>query len=174
MNQAVMEVEQVAGPTMVDLQIFKMFAEVQTPKYESKGSAGFDLRAHLYADCGLTFEADGSFVLKAGKRAKVPTGLKFVIPQGYEVQIRPRSGLAFKKGISLTNTPGTIDSDYRGEIQILMINHGEEDFVINNGERICQAVLAPVYQASFVEINEMPTEVDNERGAGGFGSTGTK
>ena len=95
-----------------------------------------------------------------------------VIPQGFEVQIRPRSGLAFKHGISLTNTPGTIDSDYRGELQILIINHGDEDFVIKHGERVAQAVIAPVWQAEFIEISELPEESDNTRGVGGFGSTG--
>lgn len=158
----------------VPLQILKLDSSVQTPKYESKGSAGFDLRAFLNADSGLELNADGSFTLKAGTRSKIPTGLKFVIPQGYEVQIRPRSGLAYKKGISLTNTPGTIDSDYRGEIQILIINHGKEDFTINNDDRIAQAVIAPVWQADFNEITAMPDETDNSRGEGGFGSTGTK
>ena len=95
-----------------------------------------------------------------------------VLPAGYELQIRPRSGLAFKYGISLTNSPGTIDCDYRGEIQILIINHGDEEFIINHGDRIAQAVLAPIYQASFTEINELPEEAENTRLAGGFGSTG--
>ena len=149
----------------IPLQILKMDPAVETPKYESTGSAGFDLRA---------FIPDGPITLKAGTRDKIPTGLKFVILKGFEVQIRPRSGLAFKKGISLTNTPGTIDSDYRGEIQILIINHGDEDFVINHGERVAQAVIAPVWQADFVEITELPSETDNTRGEGGFGSTGTK
>lgn len=150
----------------VELAILKMDPAVETPFYASSGSAGFDLRAFI--------PEQGEITIPAGKRDKIPTGLKFVIPEGFEVQIRPRSGLAFKNGISLTNTPGTIDSDYRGEIQILMINHGDEDFVVKHGERIAQAVIAPVWQASFVEIAEMPSEENNERGAGGFGSTGTK
>ncbi|MDD9898520.1 MAG: dUTP diphosphatase [Candidatus Melainabacteria bacterium] len=150
----------------VELAIHKMDERVETPFYASSGSAGFDLRAFIPEEQEIN--------LKAGGRAKVPTGLKFVIPEGFEVQIRPRSGLAFKHGISLTNTPGTIDSDYRGEIQILMINHGDEDFLVKHGERIAQAVITPVWQADFVEIAEMPSEENNERGAGGFGSTGVK
>lgn len=150
----------------VDLQILKMNEAVETPFYASAGSAGFDLKAFIPEEKSIT--------LKAGSRTKVPTGLKMVIPEGFELQVRPRSGLAFKHGISLTNTPGTIDSDYRGEVQILMINHGEEDFEINHGERVAQAVIAPVWQANFVEISELPSEENNTRGAGGFGSTGTK
>lgn len=150
----------------VNLEILKLDPRVETPFYASAGSAGFDLRAFMPGEPDIVLKANGG-------RAKVSTGLKFVIPEGYEVQIRPRSGLAFKNGISLTNTPGTIDSDYRGEIQILMINHGAEDFVVKHGERIAQAVIAPVWQAEFIEISEMPSEENNERGAGGFGSTGT-
>lgn len=147
----------------VDLQILKLNPAVETPAYASSGSAGFDLKAFI----------DAEIILPAnGGRAKVPTGLVFVIPEAFEVQIRPRSGLAFKSGISLTNTPGTIDSDYRGEIQILIINHGQEDFVIKPGDRIAQAVIAPVWQARFIEIAELPNENSNQRGAGGFGSTG--
>lgn len=150
--------------TKVKLEIYKIYPEVETPAYASQGSAGFDLRAFI--------PQERQIILKAKSRTKIPTGLKFVIPEGYEVQIRPRSGLAFKNGISLTNTPGTIDSDYRGEIQVLIINHGDEDFEINHGDRIAQAVIAPVYQADFIEINQMPGEENNTRGAGGFGSTG--
>lgn len=151
----------------IQLQIFKMEDGVKTPFYASSGSAGFDLRAFLPSGEKMTVKANGG-------KAKIPTGLKMVIPDGFELQIRPRSGLAFKHGISLTNTPGTIDSDYRGEIQILMINHGEEDFVVEHDERVAQAVIAPVWQAEFAEITEMPSEENNERGAGGFGSTGVK
>ena len=149
----------------IKLEILKMEDAVKTPSYASSGSAGFDLRAYLPNSEPIVIKAKGG-------RAKIPTGLKMVIPENFELQIRPRSGLAFKHGISLTNTPGTIDSDYRGEIQILMINHGEEDFIINNDERVAQAVIAPVWQAEFVEITELPEEANNERGAGGFGSTG--
>ncbi len=147
----------------IDLQILRLDSQVELPAYASAGSAGFDLKA--FTSEIITVQANGG-------RAKVPTGLQFVIPEGFEVQIRPRSGLAFKAGISLTNTPGTIDSDYRGEIQILIINHGKEDFIINNGDRIAQAVIAPVWQARFIEISELPSENNNQRGAGGFGSTG--
>jgi dUTP pyrophosphatase len=150
---------------VVDLEILKMDERVETPFYATKASAGFDLKAFI--------PEQGEIILKAGSRDKIPTGLKMVIPQGFEVQIRPRSGLAFKHGISLTNTPGTIDSDYRGELQILIINHGDEDFVIKHGERVAQAVIAPVWQANFKEISELPDESDNDRGSGGFGSTGS-
>ena len=105
-----------------------------------------------------------------GKRALVPTGLVFEIPAGFEVQIRPRSGLAFKNGITCLNTPGTIDSDYRGEVKVLLINLGDEDFVITRGMRIAQMVIAPVTQARIVEVTEASATA---RGAGGFGSTGT-
>lgn len=162
--------------TKIRLQILKIVPEVQIPAYESPGSAGFDLRACFWdsSEWGEnSLSADFSFTLKAGERAKIPTGIKMVIEPGYELQIRPRSGLAFKKGISLTNTPGTIDSDYRGELQILIINHGKEDFEIKNGDRVAQAVYAPVTQADFIEISELPDETNNQRGAGGFGSTGT-
>ncbi|NQY79891.1 MAG: dUTP diphosphatase [Candidatus Caenarcaniphilales bacterium] len=150
----------------LNIQIKKLHPEVQTPFYATAGSAGFDLRAF--------FMDSSSVTIPAGKRAKIPTGIQMVLPEGFELQIRPRSGLAFKHGISLTNTPGTIDCDYRGEIQILMINHGDEDFTIEHGDRIAQAVLAPIYQASFEEIAELPTEENNERLAGGFGSSGVK
>lgn len=151
----------------INLEIFKLDPQVETPEYASNGSAGFDLRAFIPQEKTIKIPAHGG-------RAKLATGLKFVIPEGFEVQIRPRSGLAFKNGISLTNTPGTIDSDYRGEIQILMINHGSEEFTVNHGDRIAQAVIAPVWQANFIEISAMPDETNNQRGAGGFGSTGVK
>ncbi len=157
------------------LKIFKLIDAVQTPRYESAGAAGFDIRAYFWNqdEWGAgSMSNDFSFTLKAGERAKIPTGLKLVIAPGYELQVRPRSGLAFKNGISLTNSPGTIDSDYRGELQILIINHGSEDFTIRNGDRIAQGVLAPVIQAEFEIITEMPSE--SLRGAGGFGSTGVK
>lgn len=156
---------EITSHNTVELPIFKMDPRVQTPAYASLGSAGFDLRAFLPDQDPITVPANGG-------RAKIPTGLKFVIPAGFEVQLRPRSGLAFKNGISLTNTPGTIDSDYRGEIQVLIINHGSEDFIINHDDRIAQAVIAPVWQAKFSEINSMPEEENNQRQAGGFGSTG--
>jgi dUTP pyrophosphatase len=134
---------------------------IELPAYETKGAAGMDLRAAV---------DDGApMVLAPGKRALVPTGLIFEIPDGFEGQIRPRSGLAFKNGITCLNTPGTIDSDYRGEVKVLLINLGEEPFEITRGMRIAQMVIAPVTQARVAEITEASTTA---RGAGGFGSTG--
>lgn len=132
------------------------------PSYETSGSAGMDIRAAV--------PTDRQIVLLPGRRALVPTGLVFEIPEGYEVQIRPRSGLAFKHGITCLNTPGTIDSDYRGEIKILLINLGDDDFRIERGMRIAQAVFAPVIQPKIVEAT---TISETERGSNGFGSTGT-
>lgn len=131
------------------------------PAYETAGSAGMDLRAALPEGERL--------MLRPGKRALVPTGMIFEIPPGFEAQIRPRSGLAFKNGITCLNTPGTIDSDYRGEVQVLLINLGEEKFVIERGMRIAQMVVAPIVQAVVREA-ELATVTD--RGIGGFGSTG--
>lgn len=132
------------------------------PAYESAGAAGIDLRAAIAEDRRL--------IIKPGKRGLVPTGLIFEIPHGFEGQIRPRSGLAFKHGITCLNTPGTIDSDYRGEVQVLLINLGDEDFVIERGLRIAQMVIAAVTQANIVE---RALAGETERGSGGFGSTGT-
>ncbi len=132
------------------------------PAYETAGSAGMDLRAAVPPDQNL--------VLTPGKRVLVPTGLIFEIPTGCEGQIRPRSGLAFKHGITCLNTPGTIDSDYRGEVQVLLINHGDDDFVIERGMRVAQMVIAAVTQAMIVERALADT---TQRGSGGFGSTGT-
>ncbi len=131
------------------------------PKYESSLASGFDVRAQLSETVNVY----------PGDRALVPTGLSFAIPQGYELQARPRSGLAVKYGISLVNTPGTIDADYRGEIKIIIINHGQETFEIKDQDRIAQLVLAPVIQADFEVVSELP---ESERGAGGFGSTGVE
>ena len=131
------------------------------PSYETGGAAGMDLRAAV---------ADAEpMTLAPGKRALVPTGFIFEIPAGYEAQIRPRSGLAFKNGITCLNTPGTIDSDYRGEVKVLLINLGEQDFIISRGMRIAQMVIAPVTQVRVAEISDVTETV---RGAGGFGSTG--
>lgn len=135
--------------------------DLPLPAYETKSAAGMDIRAAI----------EEPFVLKAGERALVPTGLKMEIPIGYEVQIRPRSGLAIKNGISLVNSPGTIDADYRGEVKIIVINHSAEDFTINHGDRIAQMVIAPVTQMQIVQVDQLDT---TERGEGGFGSTGTK
>lgn len=134
---------------------------LELPAYETSGSAGFDLRAAL--------PSDRRVVLNPGRRILVPTGLIFEIPQGFEVQIRPRSGLALKHGITCLNTPGTIDSDYRGEVQVLLINLGSEEFHISRGMRIAQAVIAPVAQAIFEERQDVS---QTARNTGGFGSTG--
>jgi dUTP pyrophosphatase len=134
---------------------------LELPAYESKGAAGMDLRAAV--------EDGAPMVLPPGKRALVQTGLIFEIPEGYEGQIRPRSGLAFKNGITCLNTPGTIDSDYRGEVKVLLINLSDEPFEISRGMRIAQMVIAPAIQARITEITETSVTA---RGAGGFGSTG--
>ncbi|MCF1462250.1 dUTP diphosphatase [Agrobacterium vitis] len=134
---------------------------LELPAYETAGAAGMDLRAAVTEAEPLT--------LAPGKRALVPTGLIMEIPQGFEAQIRPRSGLAFKNGITCLNTPGTIDSDYRGEVKVLLINLGDEDFTITRGMRIAQIVIAPVTQAQVIEVTETS---DTVRGTGGFGSTG--
>jgi dUTP pyrophosphatase len=131
------------------------------PSYETAGAAGMDLRAAVPEDRPL--------MLMPGRRALVPTGLVMEIPYGFEAQIRPRSGLAFKHGITCLNTPGTIDSDYRGEVKVLLINLGEEEFLIERGMRIAQMVVAPVTQVRVVEVKKAS---DTKRGAGGFGSTG--
>ncbi|MCT4687429.1 dUTP diphosphatase [Vallitalea sp.] len=129
------------------------------PKYMSKDAAGMDLYACLEDDV----------VLEKGKIKLIPTGLKIALPSGYEAQIRPRSGLALKHGISLVNTPGTIDADYRGEIKVIMINFGEEDFTIKHGERIAQMVINKIEQ---VELEVTDGLENTERGSGGFGHTG--
>jgi dUTP pyrophosphatase len=129
------------------------------PKYQSNGASGFDVRAQI----------SGSIVLRPGERALVPTGLSFEIPFGYEIQARPRSGLAIKNGLSLVNSPGTIDADYRGEVKVILINQGNEDFEIKDQDRIAQLVIAPVIQAVFEEATELGETL---RGSGGFGSTG--
>jgi len=134
------------------------------PAYETEQAAGADLRANLPEDQRAT-----GITLAPGARALVPTGLRFEIPPGFEVQIRPRSGLALKHGITLPNAPGTIDADYRGEVGVILMNAGQEPFHISHGDRIAQMVVAPVTQAQF-RVAEDLSETD--RGAGGFGSTG--
>ena len=136
------------------------------PSYETPGSAGADLRANLKAEDRAT-----GFTLDPMHRAVVPTGLRVEIPAGYEMQIRPRSGLALKFGITLPNTPGTIDSDYRGPLGVALINLGAEPYTIHHGDRIAQAVIAPVVQAGFEVVEALS---DTARGAGGFGSTGKR
>jgi dUTP pyrophosphatase len=133
------------------------------PAYETDGASGMDLRANL----------ETPLTLLSGKRVIIPTGIFVEIPLSLEMQIRPRSGLAAKHGITVLNSPGTIDADYRGEIKVILINHGEEDFVINHGERIAQAVIAPVIFKTIVNLNKVDElSSDTNRGTGGFGSTG--
>lgn len=134
--------------------------EVSLPTYASEEAAGADVRAYLKQD----------MTLHPGESALIPTGLRFEIPQGFEIQVRPRSGLAFKHGVTVLNSPGTIDSDYRGELGIILINHGKEPFVITSGMRIAQIVVAPVYRAAFLHGDVLTA---TKRGEGGFGHTGT-
>ncbi|MEK2690641.1 dUTP diphosphatase [Bdellovibrio sp. GT3] len=131
----------------------------ELPAYQSAGASGVDVRAQL----------DGPVVLEPGQRAMIPTGLSFEIPMGFEIQARPRSGWAAKNGLTVLNTPGTIDADYRGEVKIIVINLGDAAVTIGDQERCAQLVVAPVYQANFVMAQEL---TETERGAGGFGSTG--
>jgi dUTP pyrophosphatase len=146
---------------MIDLQFKKLphARDLPLPTYESKFAAGLDLRAAL----------KNPVHLKPGKRALIPTGLKIALPEGYEAQVRPRSGLAWRSGITMLNTPGTIDADYRGEIKVLAVNLGEAPFTINHGDRIAQMVIAPVQQCRITEVKQLPKTL---RGEGGFGSTG--
>lgn len=131
------------------------------PAYESAGAAGADIRAN--------FPDQGAVTLGAGARALIPTGLRLEIPQGYEVQLRPRSGLALKHGLTLPNSPGTIDADYRGPLGVILMNAGAEAFTVRHGERIAQMIVAPVVQAQFELADSLGSTA---RGAGGFGSTG--
>ena len=146
---------------MTKIQIKKLSDSVLIPKYETLGSSGMDIAAFI----------KNSITINPGEKALVPTGFSIAIPRGYEVQIRPRSGLAAKRNITVLNTPGTIDSDYRGEIKIILINLGREKFIIENGDRIAQMIICPVIQLDLEEVKELS---DTERGSGGFGSTGTK
>lgn len=132
---------------------------LKLPSYETEGSAGMDLAAAV----------NSSLLIESGERKLIPTGLIFEIPPGFEAQIRPRSGLAYKHGITCLNTPGTIDSDYRGEVSVLLINHGSEAFEITRGMRIAQMIVAPIVQ---VQTEEKSLASETDRGSGGFGSTG--
>ena len=131
------------------------------PTYETPHAAGMDIRAAL----------ENPITIKPGERMLIPTGFKIALPKGYEAQIRPRSGLAIKNGITMLNSPGTIDADYRGEVKVIAINHGQDTFTVNHGDRIAQMVIAPVIQLDIEEVEELPV---TERGDGGFGSTGVK
>lgn len=148
----------------VDLKIKKLEnfdKDLALPAYETLGAAGADIRASI--------GKDEQMVIKPGERVLVPTGLSMEIPLGYEVQVRPRSGLSFKTGLMVVNSPGTIDSDYRGEVKVILGNWGNKDEVVKHGDRVAQILLAPVIQANFVVTEELS---DTKRGAGGFGSTG--
>ncbi len=146
---------------MVKILIKKTNKKVITPKYKTDGSSGVDLSAFL----------EKKVVIKPNSSELIPTGLQVAIPEELEIQIRPRSGLAAKESIGVLNSPGTIDSDYRGELKIILFNHGKEDFIINNGDRIAQMVLVPIVKMEFEEVDSLPNTV---RGQGGFGSTGRK
>ncbi|MEX0773477.1 MAG: dUTP diphosphatase [Balneolales bacterium] len=135
--------------------------DLQLPSYESAYASGMDVRAAVQK----------TVILKPGERMLLPTGFQMAMPEGYEAQIRPRSGLAYKHGITMLNSPGTIDADYRGEVKVLAINHGQESFTINHGDRIAQMVIAPVTQLQIEQTEELPVTI---RGEGGFGSTGEK
>jgi dUTP pyrophosphatase len=145
----------------VDIEITRLphGRDLPLPAYESAFAAGMDLRAAVSAE----------IVLIPGARALVPTGIAIALPPGYEAQVRPRSGLAFKNGVTGLNSPGTIDADYRGEIQVLLVNHGTAPFTVSRGMRIAQMIVAPVTRGRWREVDALPT---SERGAGGFGSTG--
>ena len=144
---------------MTKVLIKKSDPSVELPVYKTNGASGMDLMAFVKKPINL----------KSGKSCLVSTGLSVAFPEEYEIQIRPRSGLAAKNNISVLNTPGTIDSDYRGELKIILFNHGSEDFIINNNDRVAQMVLTPIIKMQLEETNELPETI---RGKGGFGSTG--
>ena len=146
---------------VVDIVRLPHNQDLPLPAYETAGAAGMDLRAAVPEKAPL--------VLRPGARTAVPTGLAFALPEGFEAQVRPRSGLALKSGVTVANAPGTIDQDYRGELKVLLVNLGEEDFVIRRGDRVAQLVIAPVVQAAWREVGDLDATA---RGAGGFGSTG--
>ncbi len=144
---------------MVKVLIKKLSPEVELPSYKTQGSSGVDLMAYI----------SSTIIIKPKTSCLIPTGLSLAFSKDYEIQIRPRSGLAAKNNISVLNTPGTIDSDYRGEIKVIIYNHGNEDFIVNKNDRIAQMILTPVLKIEFEEAEELPETV---RGDGGFGSTG--
>lgn len=144
---------------MVKVLIKRLHKAVKLPEYKSDGASGIDLMAFV----------KDSIKVKPQTSTLIPTGISLAFSNNYEIQIRPRSGLALRNNISVLNTPGTVDSDYRGEIKVIIYNHGNEDFIINNGDRIAQMVLSPVIKINFEETNNLP---DTVRGQGGFGSTG--
>lgn len=144
---------------MQKILIKKLYLDVNIPRYETQGSSGMDLQAYIFNEIKL----------EPGQRMLIATGLSVAIPKNLEIQIRPRSGLAYKKGISIVNTPGTVDSDYRGEIKVLLINLGQEPFIIKKFDRIAQMVFCPITK---VELSQVDTLPDTKRGKDGFGSTG--
>ena len=144
---------------MVKILVKKLNTKVQLPSYKTKGSSGMDLMAFI----------DNPITIPPNTSALISTGLSIAIPEDSEVQIRPRSGLAAKSNIGVLNTPGTVDSDYRGELKIILFNHGKKDFTVKNNDRIAQMVLMPVLKMNFEEVDELPKTL---RGSGGFGSTG--
>ena len=146
---------------MVKILIKRLSSKVTMPQYKTIGSSGMDIAAFL----------DNEILIKPSEKKIIPTGIKLKIPKGYEVQIRPRSGLAANNDVTVLNTPGTIDSDYRGEIKVILFNHGKNVFKVENGLRIAQMVLCPVIEAKLSEVEIID---ETERGEGGFGSTGTK
>ena len=146
---------------MTEILIKRLSDNVSFPKYETEGSSGMDLAANI----------NENIEVKPGATVIVPTGISLSIPKNFEIQIRPRSGLAAKSNISVLNTPGTIDSDYRGELKVILINLGNKNFIIENGARIAQMVLCPVVKAKLKEVKILE---DTKRGSSGFGSTGTK
>jgi dUTP pyrophosphatase len=148
---------------MARLRVYKMRADAIIPRYETNGAAGLDLAACF----------DSPLVLEPGDTARVPTGLRFALPPGHEGQVRPRSGLAARHGVTVLNAPGTIDEDYRGEVQVLLINHGRVAFTINPGDRIAQLVIAPVSQVEIEAVDSEAALGGTKRGDGGFGSTGS-
>ena len=144
---------------MSEILIKKIFKDVKLPRYGTDGYSGIDLEAYINDD----------IILMPGERKLIPTGISVAMPTNVEIQIRPRSGLAFKNGISVVNTPGTIDSDYRGEIKVLLINLGQDNFIIKKFQRIAQMVVCPIVKAKLTETEDLP---ETTRGAAGFGSTG--
>jgi dUTP pyrophosphatase len=142
-------------------RIEELFLDIPLPEYATHGSSGLDLRAAIEND----------LIIPAGKIGLLPTNIRVEIPEGFEIQVRPRSGLAAKYGIGILNSPGTIDSDYRGEIKVILFNYGKEDFLIKRGDRIAQMVITKIYRANFIESVELN---ESKRSEGGFGHTGTK
>ena len=153
-------VDQRLFPVEVRIRRLPHAADIELPSYATEGAAGADVRS----------AETGALVIEPGQRAAVPTGLVFEIPRGWEIQVRPRSGLAWRQGLTVVNAPGTIDSDYRGEVKVLMVNLGSEAVVVERGDRVAQLVLAPVHRATYFEVEAL---AETDRAEGGFGSTGT-